>query len=518
MTGIMENSVLGRWWLTLWRALTEWYQYSGLHRGLLRLSVSWNRAWEHSAAAGFLTRPGALPRAWEHSAVYRAVHFLFNLPGTLLGKLYDRFQNVFEGSAVARALFAMGGETPYAIGWVTLAIIATSYSYWNNMYALVGYLLLTCLFVTGGMRRKCQRLDVKTPGFYPALYVAAVVLGWVTSYMPSLSFRFLFFHLTCVLCVVVVVSAVETPAHLIRLVGCVTAAMAFIAAEGVRQGIEGVPVNYSYTDVASNQGMPGRVYSLYENPNTFAQVLVLLVPLALILLFASRSRWGKLGSAAALGLGVVAMGMTYSRSSWVGLAAAVVIFLFFWKRKILPGLLLLAVASMPLLPDAIFNRILSIFNTSDSSTTSRIPLYEAALELLGLRPVQGAGLGTDVVREAIADLNTYHGRAAFVHSHNLFLQLWLETGLLGLGAFVAAMISGVKGAVQAVRRPGCDRRVKLVTLGAMCAIVGVLVNSMADYIWNYPRVMVIFWFVFALMLAGMKLAAQGAGETGETPD
>lgn len=515
MREYMENSVLGRWWLALWGALTEWYQYSAVHGGLLRLSVGWNRAYGSSAVMGFLTRPGALPRAWEHSVAYRCLAFLFHLPELLLGKLYDRFQAVFDGSVAARFFFTLGSETPLAIGWVTLGIIATSYSYWNNMYALVGYLLLTCLFVVGGARRKSQRLDVKTPGFYPALYVAAVVLGWLTSYMPSLSFRFLFFHLTCVLCVVVVVSAVETPAHLMRLVGCATAAMAFIAAEGVREGIEGVPVNYSYTDVASNQGMPGRVYSMYENPNTFAQVLVLLIPLALVLLLASRTKWGRLGSAAALGLGVVAIGMTYSRSSWVGLAAALVVFLFFWKRKILPGLLLLGVACMPLLPDAIFNRILSIFNTSDSSTTSRIPLYEAALELLGRRPVQGAGLGTDVVREAIADLNTYHGRAAFVHSHNLFLQLWLETGLLGLGAFVAAMVSGVKNAVQAVRRPGCDRQVKLVTLGAMCAIVGVLVNSMADYIWNYPRVMVIFWFVFALMLAGMKLAGRGGEETAE---
>ena len=45
---------------------------------------------------------------------------------------------------------------------------------------------------------------------------------------------------------------------------------------------------------------------------------------------------------------------------------------------------------------------------------------------------------------------------------------------------------------------------------------GVLLDCMADYLWNYPRVMVIFWFVFAILLSGIKLARRAAqrGETG----
>ena len=42
-------------------------------------------------------------------------------------------------------------------------------------------------------------------------------------------------------------------------------------------------------------------------------------------------------------------------------------------------------------------------------------------------------------------------------------------------------------------------------------MAGTLLTGMVDYIWAYPRVMCIFWFVFALGLAAVRLS----GETEE---
>ena len=161
------------------------------------------------------------------------------------------------------------------------------------------------------------------------------------------------------------------------------------------------------------------------------------------------------------------------------------------------------------LPDTIFNRILTIFNLEDSSTSSRFPLYAAALEMIKTRPIRGAGLGTDAVRQAIDDMNLYHGTAPFVHAHNLYLQIWLETGLLGVLSYVAAMICGLKSAAKACKLH-CPHEVRLITIGAAAAVAGVLVDCLADYLWNYPRVMVIFWFLFAILLSGVKLARRYA--------
>ncbi len=512
---VMENSAVGGVLLAVWRVLYEWYLGSGLCRLLRGVSAWWTRWFHGSWVMRVITREGVLPRAWRDSLLVRGLETVLNLPAALLHWVYRKLKTVFDGSIFANLGFGIAEQVPALIGWFMLGVMVFPYEHWDNMYSLQGFAFAIVLFMLGGMRSRSQRLDFKSVGPYPVLFAGAVVLGYLVSYSSALSFRFLFFHVTCMLCVVVTVSSVERVDQLTRLAGMATVALFAMGAYGVLQRIQGVEVNYSYFDPLVNEGMPGRVFAFYENPNAFAEVLVLLIPLAVALLLGSKSIWGKLGALCACGVGVLAWGMTYSRASWIGLVVAMAVFVFFWKRKLIPALLILALLSIPFLPDTIFNRILSIFNLNDSSTSSRFPLYQAALEMLKERPVRGAGLGTDAVRTAIKELNLYHGEAPFVHSHNLYFQVWLETGLLGIVAYLTAMVSGVKTAAKAARLAKCPPQVKLVTIGAMSAICGILVNCLADYLWNYPRVMVIFWFVFAIMLSGIKLARKAAhGETG----
>ena len=116
-----------------------------------------------------------------------------------------------------------------------------------------------------------------------------------------------------------------------------------------------------------------------------------------------------------VGTGGMAMAMTYSRASWVGLALAAVVFVILWNSKLIPLGIVVALVGLALLPDTVFHRILTIFNTSDTSTSSRFPLYRAAAAFLQQRPVLGAGLGSDAVRQSISDLNLFHGKDHFVH-------------------------------------------------------------------------------------------------------
>ena len=48
--------------------------------------------------------------------------------------------------------------------------------------------------------------------------------------------------------------------------------------------------------------------------------------------------------------------------------------------------------------------------------------------------------------------------------------------------------------------------------GAASALCGAMVCGLADYLWNYPRVMCIFWFVFAMALAGTKVCVAGKSD------
>ena len=245
---------------------------------------------------------------------------------------------------------------------------------------------------------------------------------------------------------------------------------------------------------------------------------LLLIPVAVAYLLCTKSWLGRLLGLLSVGTGCMAMAMTYSRASWVGLALAAVVFVILWNSKLIPLGIVVALVGLALLPDTVFHRILTIFNTSDTSTSSRFPLYRAAAAFLQQRPVLGAGLGSDAVRQSISDLNLFHGNDHCVRCHNIYLQVWCETGLVGLISFVGGILWTAKQGAKAVFHKQCDLVVRMAVIGGVSALLGGLLCGMADYLWNYPRVMLIFWFVCALALAGIRLAGQEnrAGEAEET--
>lgn len=487
------------------------YEDSGVHRLAVRLGVWCNAQIDGSAVLRPLCREGAVARSWPESRVCGLVSWLVNLPGALLRKVYLLLEGTFRDSAFARLAFRLGDEAAVAEGWLILLLWVIPYEYWNNAYTLAGFVILLLLLLAGHMGRGDRRLDVESIGFFPMLFFGAVVLGVVFSLTRNASVRFLIYHVSAALCVLVTVSALRSVEELKRLAAGASGCVAVSSLYAVYQRLSGLEVNESYVDMDLNADMPSRVMSFFDNPNTFAEVLILLLPLGLALLLCSKHMISKLAAALACGLGVMALGMTYCRSAWIGIACAMVVMIFLWKPKLLPLFFALCVLAVPFLPSSIWHRILTIFDSSDSSTNSRFALFRAGVDVIVRRPLSGAGLGTAAVQRYVKLLNFYHARTPFVHSHNTYLQIWAELGVLGVTGFVGGMLWGVKRAAHAVRHCA-DGTARTITAAACAALCGALVCGLADYLWNYPRVMCIFWFVFALALGGVKLCGESAEE------
>ena len=505
---LLRESLLYHILLTLWTS----YENSAIHRFAMGLGGWFVRQTKESRLLRPLLREGAVARAWETSLLYRLLTFLINLPGELLHALYRRFRPVFETSVFSRAVFTLGETTALTQFWLIALMWSIPFASWNNAYSLLAFAFLLVLFHAGAMRRKELRLDLAAIGFYPLAIFGAAFVAAAVSYAPNQSLRFLGFHASAALCVLVTVSAVRNQGDLKRLAAGAAVCVTTSSLYAILQRAQGLEVNRSFVDLSSNPDMPGRVFSFFDNPNTFAEVLILLLPLVLALILGSKSWLGKLAACCAFGVGVVALGMTYSRASWLGFAVALVVMILLWKPRLLPAFLVVCCLAIPLLPSTIWTRILSITNMSDTTTSSRFPLYMAALEVIRKSPFAGAGLGVDAVKSYIADYNLYHGTAPFVHAHNFYLQVWLEAGLLGIVSLVAALLWNIKRAARAARHTQTPA-VRAVTCGAAAALCGIMVSGMADYPWNYPRVMCIFWFTFAVALAGVKLSRQTEEKT-----
>ncbi len=208
-----------------------------------------------------------------------------------------------------------------------------------------------------------------------------------------------------------------------------------------------------------------------------------------------------------LALGVAAIGFTYSRSGWIGLALAVVVFLALENWRLVPAMLVVGICAIPFLPETIYNRILTIGNMKDSSTAYRFYIFDATFTLLKDFWYRGVGLGSDVVNAMFTGYPAMPDGSFPIHTHNNYLQMWCETGIVGLVTYLGVILYTLKRGVKAFYQ-GTNRQARHILAAAVGAFCGILVIGLAEYTWFYPRNMFTYWFLIGLILASVKLVRE----------
>lgn len=194
---------------------------------------------------------------------------------------------------------------------------------------------------------------------------------------------------------------------------------------------------------------------------------------------------------------------TFSRGGYVGLIfGASVFFLALllrgmeWKKQFikisLGGLVIAAILASP-----VGVRLLSIFASDDGSKIERVRLWREAVELAALRPLIGVGLGNyPLVVKPSANY-----REPF-YAHNLFLDVALETGLIGFLFFATLLFLGGLYAWKKWRR---DR-----DLFAL-ALLSSLIIFFAHSFFETPLFSVHILPIFLLLMAG-SVSLEGGNE------
>ena len=311
---ITENSLFVRFFLSLWLCLKNAAANSALGRVCDRLEGWFLRQAENSAICTFVWREGRIPRAWPHSIACRLFTAIINIPCALFKAVYRAGKRVWDASLFCRLIGALGGASFLFLGLFMMVMLMTPHAMWNNVYGLMGAVALTGLFVVGSASRPKHRLELDTLGPYMTFYMAFICIALAGSLSTRLSLRFFAFHLTGFLLVLLVVSMVRKYEQLQLMVALAVLGLSVAALYGCYQSYIGVDIVASQQDMNLNQGMPGRVYSFFDNPNNFAEQLAMLLPLNLALFLNSHWR-GKLLSLLSLGVGLVAIGATYGRGS-----------------------------------------------------------------------------------------------------------------------------------------------------------------------------------------------------------
>lgn len=481
------------------------YGESGFRGFWDRFALGWTRLWRESLIGSLFTRSRRSDDWWGDSLTCRVLTWLINLPGLLLGKLFSLSPGLWEGSAITRGVSWLGKNSAALFGWLLLGVLCVPQEYWNNAYSAAGAALLVLLTVAAALSAHRPRFDVKAVGFWGVLFALFVFIACAKSVSGRESFRFLIFHMTCMASVLILASTCKDESCLVRI--CTFASLGVLVASlyGFVQKLRGIAIDYTWVDVTVSGDTPGRVTSFFENPNIFGVLLVMLLPLCLVLIFTAKGLRPLIGAAAFV-VGTGALLLTYSRGAWAAYVLSVGVTVMLLRPKLFPVFFVAGCAALAAMPASIINRILSSF-TGDSSMSYRGTIYSAAKALIAQEPF-GVGLGSDVVAETIDSRRLFKTTAGFIHSHNIYLQISAEMGVFAAGSFVLCMLSKLRQGVLSVWRAPENGALKAIAAASTGGLLGAMLFAMADYPWSYPRIMLVFWAVFGILAAAVKLLSQ----------
>ena len=292
--------------------------------------------------------------------------------------------------------------------------------------------------------------------------------------------------------------------------GFIYAAVILTAVYAFYQRLMGVEVSASFTDLDLNAGVPGRVYSTLDNPNNYAEFLVLFTPLSTAYAMTEKRAFRRLLLSCGIALPLMALVMTYSRGCWLAIMVSVVIFVYYADKRLIPVGVVACILLIPFLPDSIITRFSTIFNSHDSSANHRLTTWRGILRMIGDYGLTGIGMGPNTFAELYPAYALTGATKGVYHSQMLYLELILETGALGFLSFMWFWLREIKNAAfDLFKARSNEVRLALIACGA--AFGGIALDGVFEYIWFYPRVLFGFFILMGLMLSAARLArAEGA--------
>jgi len=319
------------------------------------------------------------------------------------------------------------------------------------------------------------------------------------------------------------INLMNTREWLARCVDAIVFPAAIVAVFGILS-YSNISMPDAWLDSNMFSDISSRAVSTFENPNTLATYLIMTAPFLWIKMrdgdaTGREKMLALIGSAASL----VCIVLTWSRGGWIGYLMGLVIYLFVSYRYTLKYFFVIGLAVPAgyfLLPKSVLTRFMSIGNLNDSSTYYRLLTWKGSLKMFLDNIVGGVGVGTSAFNQ-MYPIYSYMGTEATSHSHNLFLQIGLELGIVGLAVFVAIMFGIARNGFGGLKKIK-ERNSRLIISAGIASIAAATAHGLVDHIWYNYRVFFIFWTVAALICACARVEAADrayrTSPTGEEDD
>lgn len=350
----------------------------------------------------------------------------------------------------------------------------------------------------------------RTPLDVPMIVFACVLAtSAVTSFAVKSSVMSAMVYIVFILSYFLLTNSVRTKERLFSLISIMLLAALAVALYGIYQHVFGFADGAAWIDEDMFSDIETRVVSTFENPNVLGEYLLLLIPVGLAVVWGTRRGYNKLIHLAVAGALSVCMVYTYSRGNWIGLMVAVLLFFLFYDRRFVWLALIALLISPMFLPQNVINRLLSVGNMGDTSTSYRVYIWLGTLNMLKDYWLCGIGIGTEAFNR-IYPLYSYAGIVA-PHSHNLYLQLVTENGIIGLLVFAWLMVVYYKDCISTIISSN-NKMLKALITGLAAGMAGYLVQGMFDNVWYNYRVFLMFFVIIGITASAIGICKSSTAE------
>ncbi len=366
-----------------------------------------------------------------------------------------------------------------------------------------GLVLLTnASFVIKMLVGKQNDYKITEPSLFITGFLLVALFSSLTSFNIAKSLQSYALYLVFSFIYFIIVNSIKTKNQWYNLVVVFVLAGFLVALYGVYQNYFVTVTDTSWIDEDMFENIKTRVYSTFDNPNVLGQYLVMVIPVAFGLLWSDK----RLG-AKAVYLGIVCVMMaclifTWSRAAWVGIVLALGFFVVMKDRR-WASLLVVGILIMPfVLPESIISRITSLGNMNDSSTAYRFSVWLSSLRMAGDYWMSGIGLGAGAF-ERVYQKYALNGAGFALHSHNFYIQLVVEMGILGIFLFAMIMISTYRKIISIKEKNSSNKNIALAMGGAL---IGYMFQGVAENLWYNYRMILLFFIYLGILHSGANLA------------
>ena len=241
-----------------------------------------------------------------------------------------------------------------------------------------------------------------------------------------------------------------------------------------------------------------RLAGTFKMPNDLGAYLVIVLPIALGCFVAGWRAPQNWKFITILGILLCAMGanlaFTLTRAAWIGVFVATLYIAIYFQRKLLWGLLVIALLSPFLMPQAIKDRF-EVMRQRPQGFMSERPLWwKTSAQLIAQYPITGIGLGRfrheyQLHAPAGAQHKPYH-------AHNIYLHIAVEQGIPSLILFLVILFFIFRQLFALRKRD--DFWCSGLFIGGSGFLISALVYGLADQI-LHQRPLLIFWFLVGLV-------------------